>query len=131
MQAITAYAATLIIFTVIDLIWLGFIAKGFYRTQLAGLMADKINVAVAGLFYLVYALGILIFAVAPQLASGSWKDAFVTGALFGFFAYAVYDLTNLATLKNWPLALTIVDLAWGSLLTGMSAALTVLIVRGI
>lgn len=123
MKYVAAYAATLISFVVIDLIWLGVVAKRFYRAQLDGLLADQYNFIAAALFYLAYPLGVTVFAVAPTFESGSWPHAALWGAMLGLFAYGTYDLTNLATLRNWPLRLTAVDMLWGTVLTGFAAAL--------
>jgi uncharacterized membrane protein len=131
MKYVGSYGATLLVFVTLDLIWLGLVAKRFYRTQLAGLIADQFNLWAALAFYLVYPLGVVIFAVTPALSSASWSDAAVLGAGFGFFAYATYDLTNLATLREWPVRLTVVDLAWGTVLTALAATCGQLITRGI
>ena len=116
-----AYVTALVTFVVVDLVWLAVVAKSFYRSQLSGLLADQFNMAAALAFYLVYIVGVMIFAVVPALRSGAWTDALLYGALFGFFCYATYDLTNLATLKGWPLTLSLVDMAWGAALTGATA----------
>jgi uncharacterized membrane protein len=116
-----AYGATATTFLVIDLLWLGLVAKGFYRDSIGALMADQINIAAAVIFYLLYIVGIVIFAISPALESGSWRTSLILGSLFGFLAYATYDLTNLATLRNWPVAMAAVDMAWGTFLTGLSA----------
>lgn len=118
---LAAYGATLIVMLVLDLLWLGVIAKPLYRQGLAHLMAERPNLAVAALFYSLYALGLLLFAVAPRGQTAAWGQTLATGALFGFFAYATYDLTNLATLKNWPLGLSLIDIAWGSAVSAVSA----------
>jgi len=128
---IVPYGVTLLVFVTLDLIWLGVVAKRFYRTQLAGLIADKFNFWAALAFYLVYPLGVVSFAVVPALSSDSWSDAAVWGAMLGFFAYATYDLTNLATLREWPVRLTVVDLAWGTVLTALAATCGQLITRSI
>ncbi len=128
LKYLAAYLATVIVFVGIDLIWLGYIGRGFYRDRLGGLLLDQPNLAAAFMFYALYGVGVIVFAVQPAFQSGSWMTALLFGALFGFFAYATYDLTNLATLKGWPLSLTLVDLAWGSVLTGISATLGYLIV---
>lgn len=117
-----AYLATAAIFFALDFLWLGTVARTFYRDQLGDLMLPQPNLVAAVGFYALYIVGVLIFAVLPALASGSWTAALVSGALFGFFAYATYDLTNLATLRNWPIVMTFVDLAWGTALTGVAAA---------
>jgi uncharacterized membrane protein len=116
-----AYAGTALVFFAIDMVWLTAIARSFYRDALGGLLLDPPNMIAAGLFYAVFIVGIVIFAVAPALAAGSWGRALLLGALFGFFTYATYDMTNLATLKGWPLKVVVVDILWGSALTGVSA----------
>ncbi len=122
MQTVIAYVATLLAFTLIDLIWLGVVAKDFYRRELGPLMADPINWVAGFAFYAIFAVGIVIFAVQPALASGGPMRAGLIGAMFGFFAYATYDLTNLATTKGFPLKMALVDMVWGSVLTGLAAA---------
>lgn len=117
-----AYAGTAIVMVVLDLLWLGVIAKPLYQQGIGHLMADRPNVSVAVLFYLLYALGTVIFAVSPQNPASSWAATLTMGALFGFFAYATYDLTNLATLRAWPLGLSLIDMAWGTVVTAASAA---------
>jgi uncharacterized membrane protein len=129
MQYALPYIATLVIFAGVDLIWLGVIAKGFYRAQLGDLMAPQLNVWAAVAFYLTYAVGLVVFAVRPAMISGAWIDAALFGAVFGAMAYATYDLTNLASLRNWPVMLTAVDLAWGTLLSSMAAALAFVVTR--
>lgn len=121
MRYLSMYVATLIPFLIADLLWLGVVARKFYKSELGALMADPIDLKVAMAFYLLFPAGIVIFAVAPALAAGSAGQALLMGALFGFFCYATYDLTNLATLKNWPLKLSLVDMLWGTVLTGTSA----------
>jgi uncharacterized membrane protein len=120
MRFLIPYLATLAAFIVFDLIWLGLIAKAFYRRELGGLMANPINLPAAILFYLILPAGLVIFAVQPSL--GNVSRAAQLGAMFGFFAYATYDLTNLATLKNWSAKLSMVDMAWGTVLSAMCAA---------
>ena len=117
-----AYAATLVVMVALDLLWIGVIAKPLYQQGIGHLMAERPNIGVAVLFYAIYAIGVVLFAVAPDGSTSGWARTLVTGALFGFFAYATYDLTNLATLKNWPLGLAVLDMAWGSLVTAVSAA---------
>lgn len=110
------YLLTIPIFFVIDLIWLGVVAKNFYQNSLSHLLSPTVNWPAAVLFYLVYIAGILLFAVKPGLDAQSFAKAAIWGALFGFFTYATYDLTNLATLRDWPLKVVVVDIAWGTLL---------------
>jgi len=121
---IIAYVATLAVFAVIDTLWLGVVAKGFYSSELGSLRAPEIKLWAAILFYLVYALGIVVFAVMPAVRAESVATALLMGGLFGFFAYATYDLTNLATLKDWPLRMSLVDIAWGTALTAGTAAIS-------
>jgi uncharacterized membrane protein len=120
MSMFAVYLATFVVFVGVDFVWLGYVAQGYYRSQIGHLMADQFNLTAAGLFYLIYVLGIVLFAVQP--AMGNVGKAFFQGALFGFFCYATYDLTNMATLKNWTWSISIVDMAWGSLVTGIAAA---------
>ncbi|GGX72344.1 membrane protein [Litorimonas cladophorae] len=124
------YGLTVIAFFVIDLIWLGVVAKSFYSSQLGELMADSPKWGVAIGFYLLYVVGIVIFAARPALMSdaglgGSILTAAIYGGLFGFFCYATYDLTNLATLKGWPVKMVAIDIVWGTVLTGSCAAIGV------
>ena len=118
-----AYISTLIVFLVIDAIWLGIVAKDFYFSQLGDLMLEKPKLGIALAFYCVYMIGVVVFAVSPALDSGQWTHALMYGALLGFVAYGTYDITNMATLKNWPVTMSIVDMAWGTVLTGSSATI--------
>ena len=124
-----AYIATAVVFLVVDLVWLTQIARQFYASMLGDLLLEQPNVGIAVGFYLVYVLGIIIFAVAPALKTGELQTALIYGCLFGFFAYATYDLTNLATLKGWPVMMAVVDIAWGTMVTGISAVSGFLITR--
>ncbi len=128
-KLLLAYIATAAVFLLLDLLWLGEIAKSFYQSRLGDLLLERPNLTFAVLFYLTYVIGIIIFAVDPALKSGSWQTALIYGALFGFFAYATYDMTNLATLKSWPLDMSVVDIAWGTFLTGTSAVSGYLVTR--
>lgn len=123
------YLLTIPIFFAIDLLWLGIIAKDLYQKNLAHLLSPTVNWPAAFLFYLTYIVGIIIFAVRPALLAQSFIKAAVWGALFGFFTYATYDLTNLATLKDWPLKIVVVDIAWGTLLCTLVASGSYLIGR--
>lgn len=116
-----AYAAAAAVFLVADGFWLGLVAKSFYRNAIGPMMAEQVNVAAAAVFYLLYIVGVVVFAVSPAFETGSWRTALVFGALFGLFAYATYDLTNLATLRDWPLRFAVVDLAWGTFVTALAA----------
>jgi uncharacterized membrane protein len=118
------YAISVPIFLIIDLIWLGVIASNFYRERMGDLL--QINWTASIIFYLVFLVGLIFFAVYPQLDKG-WQMVMLYGGLFGFFTYATYDLTNLATLKDWPLDLVIVDIIWGTVLGASVAVITYLI----
>ena len=127
---LAAYGATAVVILALDILWLGFVAKSFYRDGIGHLMADAPNLLVGGVFYLLYPIGVVLFAVAHAAWSGGlakatevpWSRAVWAGALFGFFAYATYDLSNLATLRDWPLRLALVDIAWGTAVTAAAAA---------
>ncbi len=106
-----------------DMVWLGLVAKNFYAKQVGFLMRSSINWTAAILFYLLFIGGLVLFVIAPAVEKKSWIHALLLGAIFGLITYATYDLTNLATLKNWPLAVTIVDLAWGAVLGGSVSAI--------
>jgi uncharacterized membrane protein len=121
---LSAYLCALVLFTVIDFVWLGFIARSFYVTQLGEMMRPQPALLAAGLFYVVYAFGVVHFAVMPALRGNGWTTALAQGAVLGLVAYATYDLSNMATLKNWPVPMSIVDIAWGTALTATVAAAT-------
>ncbi|CAM3837852.1 DUF2177 family protein [Litorimonas haliclonae] len=116
-----AYFSTLIAFFALDMLWLGLIARKFYANQLGSLMADSPNWLVAVVFYAMYIVGIVFFAIRPAIEAEQVLKATLYGALFGFFCYATYDLTNLATLRDWPTKMVVVDIIWGIILTGSCA----------
>jgi uncharacterized membrane protein len=118
-QAVTLYLVTLAVFFVIDMIWLGVVAKGFYRKYLGSMLSPKVNWAAALFFYLLFIVGLVVFVIRPALASGEPLKALLLGAFFGLISYATYDLSNLATLKDWPVIVTVVDLVWGTTLGGL------------
>ena len=115
------YFITLIAFLAIDSLWLGLVAPSFYQSQIGFIMAESPDLIAAGLFYLLFIFGMVMFIVEPGVREGTLMKAVARGALFGLVTYATYDLTNLATLEGWPILVTIVDLAWG---TFLSAAVT-------
>lgn len=121
------YVVALVIFLGVDMVWLGTMAPRFYRPTMGDIALETVNMPAAIAFYALYPIGLLVFAVAPALRDGSLGTAIVYGALFGFFTYMTYDLTNWATVRNWTLALTLVDVAWGTLLAGATAAATFLV----
>ena len=116
-QLIKIYLITLPVFFAIDIIWLGFIAKNFYREHLGQLLTPNVNWTAAIIFYLLFISGLVVFVISPAIEKQSWVYALAFGAFFGLITYATYDLTNLATLKDWSLTVTIVDLLWGMILS--------------
>lgn len=118
------YAIALPVFFIIDMIWLGLVAKNFYRAQIGTLMKPKVNWTATITFYLIFIAGLVIFVISPSIEKGLWTHALLFGALFGFVCYATYDLTNLAVAKDWPLLVTIVDLAWGAVLASSVSIVT-------
>ncbi len=121
MKYLAAYAAVALVMLLLDVLWIGFIAKPLYQQGIGHLMAEKPNLVIAALFYAVYAAGLMWFAVAPHANASSFGKVALTAALFGFFAYATYDLTNWATLKNWPASVAIADMLWGSFASATAA----------
>lgn len=118
-KLLLSYLLTFIVFLVIDLTWLGFIAKDLYRKYLSGFLTNQVNWTAAIIFYLLFIIGIFIFTILPAVEKNSLTSAILLGALFGFFTYATYDLTNLATLKGWPLKIVFIDITWGTILTAL------------
>ena len=121
------FLVAFITFLAIDGLWLTLIAKNFYAKHLGFLMAKTPNLTAALIFYLIYVFTMVILIISPALQKGSLTTAILTGALFGLCAYATYDLTNLATIKDWPLLVTIVDLIWGTVLSGAVAGISYLV----
>ena len=128
---IKLYLIALPVFFAIDMIWLGFVAKNLYAKQIGFLMKPDINWTAAILFYLLFIVGLVIFVISPAIEKGSWAFALFSGALFGLITYATYDLTNLATLKDWPLLVTVIDLVWGSVLAASVSIITYVIANAI
>lgn len=127
-QLVIAYISTAFVFFAIDFVWLSKMTGLFYRARMGDMLLAQPNFAVAGAFYLIYVAGIVYLAVLPALTSGNWSTALISGAVLGLVAYGTYDMTNLATLKNWSLSLSIVDIAWGTFLTAVSATAGYLVV---
>jgi len=123
------YLIAFVVFLVIDLIWLGLIAKNLYSNYLGSLMAPRVNWVAAILFYLLFIVGLVFSVITPAVEKQSRSYALLVGMLFGLITYATYDLTNLATLKGWPLTITIIDLAWGSTLGGLVSLITYWMVK--
>jgi uncharacterized membrane protein len=123
------YGIVFVVFFAIDLFWLGIIAKNLYAKHLGYLMSPKVNWAAAVLFYLLFILGLLVFVIEPALIKQNLTELILTAALFGLVTYATYDLTNLATLKDWPLLITIVDLSWGMSLSVLVSTISYFILK--
>ncbi|MFD2202945.1 DUF2177 family protein [Shivajiella indica] len=121
------YIIAFLIFFAMDLLWLGLVAKNFYQSQIGFLMKENVNWAAAIIFYLLFLVGLVLFVVEPAVFKKEWKHALGYGALFGLITYATYDLTNLATLKDWPIRMVIVDMIWGTFLAATVSVFTYLI----
>ena len=117
-----AFVTVLVIFSVIDTLWLGFMGDRVYRPLIGEVLAETFRLVPAIAFYTLYAAGLTIFAVLPGLKTGDWRTALMWGALFGLFAYGTYDLTNYATLRSWGLKITLMDMTWGVVVSGVSSA---------
>jgi uncharacterized membrane protein len=128
-KLIISYLLTTVVFFAIDMAWLGFIAKNMYRKYLGSFLSDTVNWTAAIIFYLLFIVGIFYFAILPAVEKNSLTKAVLSGTLFGFFTYATYDLTNLATMKNWPLPIVFIDIAWGAVLTGLVSTAGYFIVK--
>lgn len=124
MTFIKIYLITLPVFFAVDMIWLGFIARNFYRENLGHLLRDSVNWTAAIIFYLMFIAGLIVFVISPALEKTSWMYALIYGALFGLITYATYDLTNLATLKDWSLTVAIVDMIWGMILSSLVSTIS-------
>ena len=124
---IKLYLTALGVFLTIDMVWLTVIAKGLYAKYLGYLMTKTPNLAAAGIFYLLFVVGLVVFVLEPAMEKNSVTEALWRGALLGLIAYATYDLTNLATIKDWPILITVVDLIWGTVLSGSVAVISYLV----
>jgi uncharacterized membrane protein len=121
MRFLVSYISTAVVFCLLDFAWLGLVAPTFYKSQLGALLLDKPNLWPALVFYALYVVGLVVFCVMPAIDGESWTKAAMLGALFGFCAYATYDLSNLATLKDWSTAVTVVDMGWGAIVSALAA----------
>ena len=126
-----AWVTTALVFLGLDAVWLSLSASLLYRPLLGGLLRDDFLLVPAALFYVIYTAGIVVFAISPSLASGRWTAAGLRGLFLGLFGYAVYDLTNQATLRNWAVTITVADLVWGTLLTAVAAIAGFLAARAV
>jgi uncharacterized membrane protein len=122
-QYVWVYLISVPVFFAIDMLWLGLVAQKFYQSQI-GYLLGPVNWPVAIAFYLIFLVGLLIFVIAPAIESRSMMHAIVFGALFGFFTYATYDLTNWATIRDWPMLVSLVDMVWGTVLSASVATVT-------
>ena len=127
MKTLLIFIITSVIFFAIDMVWLGLIAKNYYQEKIGFLMADKVNWVAALVFYVMYIGGILYFVILPNIDHGNWQTTLLKGAILGMLCYGTYDLTNMATLKNWPYQLVIIDILWGAFLTGATATIAYLL----
>jgi len=121
---IRLFLIALPVFFAIDIVWLALVAKKFYQQQIGFLMRPNVNWVAAIIFYLLFIAGLVVFVISPAVVKQSWIHALLFGALFGLITYATYDLTNLATMKDWPLLVTIVDLIWGTVLAASVSVIT-------
>ncbi|OFW98418.1 MAG: hypothetical protein A3D94_04145 [Alphaproteobacteria bacterium RIFCSPHIGHO2_12_FULL_66_14] len=128
---LVGYLVALAVLAVLDALWLGLVSREFYKARLGHLLLDRPIWSVAILFYLIHAAGIAVFAVPPAVTAGTWSAAALYGALFGFCVYAAYDITNLATLRGWPMIVSLVDLAWGTAATAAATLVAFLVVRSV
>lgn len=123
-KSLIQYGIVLVVFFAIDMVWLGVVAKDFYAKHLGYLMAPKVNWIAALVFYMLFILGLLVFVIQPTLVEQNLVKLILTAALFGLVTYSTYDLTNLATVKDWPILITVVDLAWGMSLSTLVSTLS-------
>jgi len=121
------YLVALGVFMVVDFTWIGFVAKNFYREQIGYLLAPNVNWPAAIIFYLLFIVGLVVFVIAPAVESHSLMRALLYGAFFGLITYATYDLTNLATTRDWPLLVTFVDMVWGAVLAASVSTITYIV----
>jgi len=125
------FGIVFVIFLVIDMVWLLFISRNFYAEKLGYLMRDPINIGAAFLFYVLFVIGVLFFVIHPAMERDSVGYALLAGALFGLMTYATYDLTNLATIKEWPVIITVIDLIWGTTLSTLVSFLGYTLIKKI
>lgn len=125
------YAITFVVFLILDSVWLGVISPGLYQKYIGHLLAEEVNWPAAAIFYLLFIAGLVFFAVKPSLQHDSWKKALKNGAFFGLVCYATYDLTNQATMRDWPIMITVIDLLWGTFICGISSMISFIAARKI
>jgi uncharacterized membrane protein len=123
------YSVTFVVFLMLDSVWLGVISPALYKEQIGHLLAPELNWTAAVMFYILFIAGLVFFAVNPSIQQNSWKAALRNGAFFGLVCYATYDLTNQATMRDWPLLITAIDLMWGTFICGISSLVSFFIGR--
>ncbi|MDN5343495.1 MAG: hypothetical protein PWP28_2375 [Oceanotoga sp.] len=123
------YVISFIVFFIIDILWLGLIAKNIYNKYLGYIIKDNFNWIAAIIFYIIFIIGIQFFVLNPAIEKQSVLYAFLVGGIFGFITYSTYDLTNLATVKQWPISITIIDIIWGSILSSLTSGISYLIIN--
>jgi uncharacterized membrane protein len=128
MKFLSHYLITLVVFFAIDIVWLSLIAKNLYSRYLGYIMSTNVNWIAALLFYLLFIVGLLVFVIEPALVDHNMMQLIFRAALFGLITYATYDLTNLATLKDWPINITVIDLIWGTSLSTLVSVISVWII---
>jgi uncharacterized membrane protein len=128
-QPLIAFAVLAIAFLAMDSVWLGLVAVDFYKSTIGHLLAEKPDFVAAFFFYLIYFSGVVHFVILPAARAKSLTFALRQGAIFGLVAYATYDLTNMATMRDWPLSVTLADLAWGAFVTATASAISTFVVR--
>ena len=127
MQNLKVYLITVVVIFLVDILWLGFISKNLYKKYLGDLMAPNVNWTAAIVFYLLFIAGLVFFVINPAIEKESLRYALLVGGFFGLITYSTYDLTNLSTLKDWPINITIIDIIWGPILNSATAAITFLV----
>lgn len=121
MKIIIIYIASLATFIILDIIWLGVITRNYYSSEIGHLMSEKVNYLAAIAFYLIFVTGLVILAIMPGLKDENLKRTIINAAILGFVSYATYDLTNLATLKDWPLKMVLIDISWGTIISTITS----------
>lgn len=129
MRYVPAYFTAMVIFLALDMLWLGVIARGMYAARIGGMLLERPNWTAAAIFYIIFVLGLIYFAISANLATGNWQAAAMSGALYGFFCYATYNWTNLAVMKGYDPLVAVIDNGWGVVVGAVSAAATVAIVN--
>lgn len=127
LEYLKLYGIAFVVFFVVDIIWLGLVAKDLYNKEIGSLLKPDVNWVAAIIFYLLFILGLVVFVIEPSVSSNSLGKVMLLGAFFGLVTYATYDLTNLATMKNFTLKITLIDLTWGTTLGFLTSTLTYLI----